>query len=300
MLQHLINLVPIGWSEGIAVALVIAGLWLTVMPGPRSRVLKILVALGFLAAGTIGYASQVHEQQDADQREGQHDRDVGKLNARISGLSQTVTRQNGLLAEQHNMIAAIYASDTKKAATSPVALAPQTPPLPATTPLSHPSHSVAVPSAPHTKPSALVSASPLQVTPNGRSLTDAQIATLEANLISLKGQTVGILTAWDASDAEQYARQFLAVFRRVGIQSGPEYLERGMFSTQPPPLSIDCYTPPPINAKAPEIQEALALRGAFIAAGLIDTTSKITLLPKDLLGKTHFVALVIGPQAAEQ
>lgn len=60
------------------------------------------------------------------------------------------------------------------------------------------------------------------------------------------------------------------------------------------------YTPPPLNQKAPEIQDALTVRGALIAAGLLDDSSKITLLPRSLIGETHSVEVFVGPRAAEQ
>jgi hypothetical protein len=295
MWQQVVTWVPIGWSEGIVWVLALAGVVLTLVPGPRSSAWKALIVAAFFVCGAVGYVSQIHEQNDADSRESRHDQDVTGLKATIGGLNATVS---GLKREVNALIALV----TVRA--KPQVIAAQQVPLPASSSApatAAPRETVPGAAKQHVnrvqpQPSA-VSPTPLQVTVAGRNLTDGQVAILRERLISLKGHAIGIMTDWDASDAEQYARQFLAIFRSLGIEP---YQQRGMFSEPPPPISVTCITPLPVNPKAQEIQDALTLRGALIAAGLIDATSKITVEPHDLLGHTHLTSLQIGPQVAAQ
>jgi hypothetical protein len=135
----------------------------------------------------------------------------------------------------------------------------------------------------------------VEVRPAGRVLTAEQRATLKSNLTSLNGHHIGVYSDWNDEESGKYGYQ---LFQSAGIDVGL-MVGKEMRTAPPPPLSIEVYTDVPVNENTVEIQDALTLRGALVAARLMDPATKINVIPKaTLTGGKNEVHLMLGPRAA--
>lgn len=149
-------------------------------------------------------------------------------------------------------------------------------------------------------PTAAQSPQIVEVMPSGRFLTNEQAAVLRDRLAPLSGHNVTVYADMQDQESGAYALQFWRLFQSVGLNVG-KMVGENMYSSSysPPPILVVCITKSPFNQSAPEVQDALVLRGALVAAGLLGPEAKISVqLKPDLTGETEMVQLQIGPRVS--
>jgi hypothetical protein len=102
-------------------------------------------------------------------------------------------------------------------------------------------------------------------------------------------------------ESGRYALQFWRLFESLSINVG-KMVGQNMYNSSydPPPILVLCITKSPFDPKAPEVQDALFLRGALVAAGLLGPSAQVVVqLKPDLTEQTEMVQLQIGPSAAQ-
>jgi hypothetical protein len=139
----------------------------------------------------------------------------------------------------------------------------------------------------------------VQIAPAGRHLTADQEGILRDQLASLRDHVIQVYANMGDSESQRFAQHLYTLFQGIGINVG-NGIGQSVNSLPPPPLTVDCYTPLPANQNAVEVQDALALRGALIAASLLSDSSKIQVYPKNMFGKTHLTVLFVGAQTGTQ
>jgi hypothetical protein len=149
------------------------------------------------------------------------------------------------------------------------------------------------------KPSVIHPPALLEVTPSGRHLTADQEGILRDQLASLRGHDIQVYANMGDSESQRFARHFYTLFQGIGINEGSG-IGQYMNSVLPPPLTVECFTPLPADQNAVELQDAMVLRGALIAANLLSDSSKIQVYAKNMFGKTHLTVLFVGAQTAAQ
>jgi hypothetical protein len=141
---------------------------------------------------------------------------------------------------------------------------------------------------------------PIKVAPAARHLTANQITILRDRLFPLSGQSIGVYADMRDYESQRFAQQFFQLFNSIGLNPR-KMVGEYVVSDVEPPITVECWTvghnENQVDLVAPEVQAAMAMRRALIAAGLLSESSKIAVFLKpSLTHKTHFADIFIGPR----